>query len=383
MSITINSKLPAVGTTIFTVIGELANRHQAINLGQGFPDFSAPQALLERVDHHIRQGHNQYAPMAGVARLREAIAAKIEQSYGRPVSADREVTVTPGATVALYCAITACVRPGDEVIVFDPAYDSYEPAIELSGGRAVHLPLLPPAFAVDWQRVKDAITPRTRMIILNSPHNPTGATLLAEDLATLAELVRDTDILLLSDEVYEHLVYDGVTHQSLLQHDELAARAFVVFSFGKTYHVTGWKTGYCIAPAALTAELRKVHQYVTFVAVTPIQLALADFMQSCPQHHQQLAAFYQRKRDLFCEQMAGSRFHFSPAKGTFFQLMDYSEISDQEDLAMAEWLTREQGVAAIPVSVFYEEPPAARYVRFCFAKEDETLIRAAELLCRI
>lgn len=383
MSITINSKLPAVGTTIFSVIGELANRHQAINLGQGFPDFSAPQGLLERVDYHIQQGHNQYAPMAGVARLREAIAAKLEQSYGRPVSADREVTVTPGATEALYCAITACVRPGDEVIVFDPAYDSYEPAIELSGGRAVHLPLLPPSFAVDWQRVKEAITPRTRMIILNSPHNPTGATLSVGDLASLAELVRDSDILLLSDEVYEHLVYDGATHQSLLRHDELAARAFVVFSFGKTYHVTGWKTGYCIAPAALTAELRKVHQYVTFVAVTPIQLALADFMQSCPQHYQQLASFYQRKRDLFCEHMAGSRFHFFPAKGTFFQLMDYSEISDREDLAMAEWLTREQGVAAIPVSVFYKEPPAAHYVRFCFAKEDETLIRAAELLCRI
>lgn len=383
MSITINSKLPAVGTTIFTVIGELANRHQAINLGQGFPDFSAPQALLDRVSHHIQQGHNQYAPMAGVARLREAIAAKVRQSYGRAVSPDQEVTVTPGATEALYCAITACVRPGDEVILFDPAYDSYEPAIELSGGRAVHLPLLPPDFAIDWQRVRDAITPRTRMIILNSPHNPTGATLSAEDLETLAELVRDSDILLLSDEVYEHLVYDGEIHQSLLRHEELAARAFVVFSFGKTYHVTGWKTGYCIAPAALTAELRKMHQYVTFVAVTPIQLALADFMQSCPAHHRQLATFYQRKRDLFCEQMTGSRFQFSPARGTFFQLMDYSEISDRDDLAMAKWLTREKGVAAIPVSLFYKEPPAARYVRFCFAKEDATLTQAAELLCRI
>ncbi|WP_428623070.1 aminotransferase class I/II-fold pyridoxal phosphate-dependent enzyme, partial [Sedimenticola sp.] len=248
MSINIPSKLPSVGTTIFTVIGELANRHQAINLGQGFPDFSAPQALLDRVNFHIQQGHNQYAPMAGVASLREAIAAKVSQSYGRPISAEQEVTVTPGATEALYCAITACVRPGDEVIVFDPAYDSYEPAIELSGGRAVHLPLLPPTFAIDWQRVRDAINPKTRMIILNSPHNPTGATLSAADLDTLAELVRETDILLLSDEVYEHLVYDGETHQSLLSHEELAARAFVVFSFGKTYHVTGWKTGYCIAP---------------------------------------------------------------------------------------------------------------------------------------
>ncbi len=383
MSINIPSKLPSVGTTIFTVIGELANRHQAINLGQGFPDFSAPQALLDRVNFHIQQGHNQYAPMAGVASLREAIAAKVSQSYGRPISAEQEVTVTPGATEALYCAITACVRPGDEVIVFDPAYDSYEPAIELSGGRAVHLPLLPPTFAIDWQRVRDAINPKTRMIILNSPHNPTGATLSAADLDTLAELVRETDILLLSDEVYEHLVYDGETHQSLLSHEELAARAFVVFSFGKTYHVTGWKTGYCIAPPALTAELRKVHQYVTFVAVTPIQLALADFMQDCPEHYRQLPAFYQHKRDLFCSLLQESRFQFSPAKGTFFQLVDYSEISDRDDMAMAEWLTGEKGVAAIPVSVFYKEPPAGRYVRFCFAKEDDTLIKAAELLCRI
>ncbi|MCW8920778.1 MAG: aminotransferase class I/II-fold pyridoxal phosphate-dependent enzyme, partial [Sedimenticola sp.] len=231
--------------------------------------------------------------------------------------------------------------------------------------------------------VKDAINPRTRMIILNSPHNPTGATLSADDLNALAELVRDTDILLLSDEVYEHLVFDGEIHQSLLLHDELAARAFVVFSFGKTYHVTGWKTGYCIAPAALTAELRKVHQYVTFVAVTPIQLALADFMRDCPEHYQQLPGFYQHKRDLFCDQMSGSRFKFQPTAGTFFQLVDYSEISDLDDRSMAEWLTREKGVAAIPVSVFYKEPPNTKYVRFCFAKEDETLIKAAELLCRI
>jgi methionine aminotransferase len=383
MTITINSKLPQVGTTIFTVIGELANCHQAINLGQGFPDFSAPQGLLDRVDFHIQQGHNQYAPMAGVASLREAIATKIGQRYDRQVSSDLEVTVTPGATEAIYCAITACISSGDEVIVFDPAYDSYEPAIELSGGRAIHLPLLPPEFKIDWQRVKDTINPKTRMIILNSPHNPTGATLSAEDLTTLAALVRDTDILLLSDEVYEHLVFDGETHQSLLLHEELAARAFVVFSFGKTYHVTGWKTGYCIAPAVLMAEFRKVHQYVTFVAVTPIQLALADFMRDCPEHYQQLPTFYQHKRDLFCEQMADSRFQFTPAAGTFFQLMDYSEISDLDDRAMAEWLTRDKGVAAIPVSVFYKEPPDTKYVRFCFAKEDETLIKAAELLCRI
>ncbi len=383
MSVRITSKLPEVGTTIFTLIGELAQRHRAINLGQGFPDFSAPQALLDRVDYHIQQGHNQYAPLAGVASLREAIADKVEASYGRAVSADHEVTITPGATEALYCAITASVSPGDEVILFDPAYDSYDPAVTLCGGRPVHLPLQLPDFSIDWQRVKDAINPRTRMIILNSPHNPSGATLSADDLEILAELVRDTDILLLSDEVYEHLVYDGANHQSLLRHPELAARAFVVFSFGKTFHVTGWKTGYCIAPPALTVELRKVHQYVSFVAVTPIQLALADFMRNTPEHYQALPAFYQKKRDLFCRLLKESRFRFNPAAGTFFQLVDYSEISDRDDMAMAEWLTAEKGVAAIPVSVFYKEPPQARYVRFCFAKEDETLIRAAELLCKI
>jgi len=383
MNPTINSKLPQVGTTIFTVIGELANRHRAINLGQGFPDFSAPRALLDRVDHHVQAGHNQYAPMAGVGHLREAIADKIGNLYGRTISAEREVTVTPGATEALYCAITACVAPGDEVIMFDPAYDSYDPAVTLSGGHPIHLPLRLPDFSIDWQRVKDAISPRTRMIILNSPHNPSGATLSAEDLQSLAELVRGTDILLLSDEVYEHLVYDGRVHQSLLRHDELAARAFVVFSFGKTYHVTGWKTGYCIAPPELTAELRKVHQYVSFVAVTPIQHALADFMRDSPQHYRELPAFYQHKRDLFCHLLKDSRFRFTPTAGTFFQLVDYSEISDRDDMAMAEWLTREKGVAAIPVSVFYKEPPAARYVRLCFAKEDETLTKAAELLCRI
>ena len=383
MNPTLNSKLPEVGTTIFAVIGELANQHRAINLGQGFPDFSAPQELLDRVNHHVQAGHNQYAPLAGIGHLREAIADKIGNLYGRAISPEREVTVTPGATEALYCAITACVTPGDEVIMFDPAYDSYDPAVTLSGGRPIHLPLQLPDFSIDWQRVKDAITSRTRMIILNSPHNPSGATLSAEDLQNLAELVRDTDILLLSDEVYEHLVYDGRVHQSLLRHDELAARAFVVFSFGKTYHVTGWKTGYCIAPPDLTAELRKVHQYVSFVAVTPIQHALADFMRDCPEHYQELPAFYQHKRDLFCRLLQDSRFRFTPTAGTFFQLVDYSEISDRDDMAMAEWLTREKGVAAIPVSVFYKEPPAAHYVRLCFAKEDETLTKAAELLCRI
>lgn len=383
MAPTIDSKLPHVGTTIFTVISQLAQDCGAINLGQGFPDYDGPELLRERLAYYVREGFNQYAPMAGVLKLREQIALKVEQLYGRRVCADREVTVVPGATEGLYCAITACVRPGDEVIVFDPAYDSYEPAVELCGGRAIHIPLLPPDFAIDWQRVKEAVSARTRIIILNSPHNPTGAILSAQDLSELADIVRDTDIFLLSDEVYEHLVYDGLAHQSLLRHEELAERAFVVSSFGKTYHVTGWKTGYCVAPPALTVELRKVHQYVTFVGITPIQWALADFMEACPEHCTELPVFYQRKRDIFCDAMAGSRFRFTPTPGTYFQLMDYSEISDRGDQDMAEWLTREQGVAAIPISVFYQSPPDCRYVRFCFAKEDETLKRAAQKLSEI
>jgi len=383
MSVTIDTKLPSVGTTIFTVISQMAQETGAINLGQGFPDFNGPKALLEGVSRHIAMGHNQYSPMSGIAGLREQIAAKVERLYQHSVSAESEVTVIPGATEALYCAITATIRTGDEVILFDPAYDSYEPAIELNGGHAVHLPLLAPEFAVDWQQVRRAITPRTRMIILNSPHNPTGATLKPEDLDQLIEVVRDTSILLLSDEVYEHLVFDGEIHQSLLLRPELAERAFVVSSFGKTYHVTGWKTGYCVAPPDLTRELRKVHQYVTFVGVTPIQYALADFMAEHPDFCLELAAFYQAKRNLFCEAMAESRFSLPPTPGTFFQLADYSTISDMDDMSMAEKLTREHGVAAIPISCFYQKPPTQQLVRFCFAKEDETLLRAAELLCKI
>ena len=379
----INSKLPDVGTTIFTVISQMAQDYGAINLGQGFPDYDGPELLRQRLSHYVHNGFNQYAPMTGVPKLRQQIAKKVENLYGSKVCADREVTVVPGATEGLYCAITACVRPGDEVIVFDPAYDSYEPSINLSGGRAVHIPLLPPDFTVDWQKVKDAITPKTRMIILNNPHNPSGAVLTAEDLSILAELVRDSEILLLSDEVYEHLVFDGRSHQSLLCSNELAERAFVVSSFGKTYHVTGWKTGYCVAPPALTEELRKVHQYVTFVGITPIQWALADFMEACPNHCAELAGFYQRKRDIFCDSMKLSRFQFTPSPGTYFQLMDYSAISDMNDRDMAEWLTREKGVAAIPVSVFYDSPIDSRYVRFCFAKQDDTLREAADLLCQI
>ncbi|MFZ6047797.1 pyridoxal phosphate-dependent aminotransferase [Pseudomonas sp. CR3202] len=381
----ITSKLPNVGTTIFTRMSQLAAEVGAINLSQGFPDFSAPAALCEAVGQHIAAGHNQYAPMTGLPALREQVAAKVATFYGRAVSADTEVTITPGATEAIFCAIQAVVRAGDEVIVLDPCYDSYEPSVELAGGRCVHVPLALPGFSIDWQRMRDALSPRTRMIIINSPHNPSGVLISLAELDQLAELIRGRDIYLVSDEVYEHLVFDGVRHVSVLAHDELYDRAFVVSSFGKTYHVTGWKTGYVVAPPALSAELRKVHQYVNFCGVTPLQWALADFMAAHPEHLAELPGFYQAKRDLFCDLLVGSRFSFTRSAGTYFQLVDYSAIRDDlDDVAMSEWLTHEHGVAAIPVSVFYQQPPKdLRLVRFCFAKREETLRQAAEKLCAI
>ncbi|WP_439861170.1 pyridoxal phosphate-dependent aminotransferase [Pseudomonas sp. MBLB4136] len=380
-----NSKLPTVGTTIFTRMSQLAAETGALNLSQGFPDFDGPQALRDAVGRHIAAGHNQYAPLAGLPALRQQVAAKIARSYGRTVDMDSEVTITPGATQAIFCAIQTLIHPGDEVIVFDPCYDSYEPSVELAGGRCVHVSLALPDFAIDWQRLADALSPRTRLIVLNSPHNPSGALISRADLDRLAALIRDRDIYLVSDEVYEHLVFDGARHASVLAHEELYQRAFVVSSFGKTYHVTGWKTGYVVAPPALTAELRKVHQYVSFCGVTPLQWALADFMAEHPEHVEELPAFYQAKRDLFCDLLKDSRFSFQRAPGTYFQLADYSAIRDDlDDVAMAEWLTREHGVATIPVSVFYQEPPKdLRLVRFCFAKREDTLRQAAEKLCAI
>ena len=377
------SKLPQVGTTIFTVMSQLALDHDAINLSQGFPDFSAPTELLERVSYHLNAGHNQYAPMAGAPELLRQIGIKVNRTYHRQVDTDSEITVTSGGTEALFSAVQAFVTPGQQVIVFDPAYDSYEPAVTLAGGKTVHLPLVTPAFSVDWDRVRDAINPKTRMIILNSPHNPPGAVLSAEDLNILAELVRDTSIILLSDEVYEHIIFDGHTHQTLLKHDELAQRCLVVSSFGKTYHATGWKVGYCIAPAQLMVEFRRVHQFVQFCVVTPIQLALADYLHSAPQHYLQLHNFYQEKRNLFCRLMASSRLSFTPSAGTYFQLMDYSALTNENDVNYTRRLTTEVGVATIPISVFYESPPEQRLLRFCFAKHDSTLERAAEILCEI
>ena len=377
------TKLPKVGTTIFTVMSQMAAEHQAINLSQGFPDFDGPKKLLDAVGQYIAQGANQYAPMTGVPTFRDEIANKVAKLYGNTVSSETEVTVTSGATEALFAAIAAVVRRDDEVIVFDPAYDSYEPAIELNGGVAVHLQLQAPAFRIDWQQVKDAITPKTRMIIINTPHNPTGSIVSAKDLEQLAGLVRETDILLLADEVYEHIVFDGQQHHSLLSHPELYQRSFVVSSFGKTYHTTGWKIGYCVAPAPLSIEFRKVHQYLTFSTSTPMQLALADIMREQPSHYQALPAFYQQKRDLFNSLIAPGKFLFTPAEGTYFQLVDYSNISEMNDVDFCQWLIKEVGVAAIPVSVFCQTPPQMRLIRFCFAKDDETLKNAAARLVAI
>ncbi|QJP08091.1 pyridoxal phosphate-dependent aminotransferase [Pseudomonas multiresinivorans] len=381
----LTSKLPNVGTTIFTRMSQLAAESGALNLSQGFPDFPGPAPLLEAVARHVMAGNNQYSPMTGLPALREQVAIKVASLYGRSVSADSEVTIVPGATEGIFCAVQALIRPGDEAIVLDPCYDSYEPSVELAGGRCVHVALSQPGFRIDWQRLADAITPRTRLIFLNSPHNPSGALIDRADLDRLAELIRDREIYVISDEVYEHLIYDGVQHASVLAHDELYPRAFVISSFGKTYHVTGWKTGYVVAPPALSAEMRKIHQYVNFCGVTPLQWALADFMAAHPEHLRELPGFYQAKRDLFCDLLEGSRFEFQRAAGTYFQVVDYSAIRpDLDDVAMSEWLTREHGVAAIPVSVFYQQAPAdMRLVRFCFAKKEETLRQAAERLCAI
>jgi len=378
-----DSKLPGLGTTIFTVMSQLAGDCDAINLSQGFPDFTAPDALLDRVDHHLRAGHNQYAPMAGIPELRQQIALKTERMYGRRVDADGEITVTSGATEALFTAIEAFVHPGDEVIVFDPAYDSYDPAIRLAGGRAVHIPLLAPDFSVDWNRVADAIGARTRMIVLNTPHNPTGAVLDEQDIQAIAALVEPTNILLLGDEVYEHIIFDGRAHASLLRYPELARRSLVVSSFGKTFHMTGWKIGYCIAPAELMAEFRRIHQYVQFCVVTPMQFALADFLATGADHYLNLPGFYAAKRDAFCRMLGPSRFRLAPSAGTYFQLVDYSEVTAERDVDYARRLTREAGVASIPVSVFYETPPDQHLLRFCFAKDTRTLERATEILCGI
>jgi methionine transaminase len=377
----IQTKLPKVGTTIFTVMSQLAAEHGAVNLGQGFPDFPVPERLVDALERAMRAGHNQYAPMSGIPVLRQAIAAKTERVYGYRPDADAEVTVTSGATEAIFNAVHAVVRAGEEVIVLDPAYDCYEPAIELAGARAVHVALDPVTFAPDWGRISDAISPRTRMLIINTPHNPSGAMLDAGDMAVLAGLLRDTDIVLLSDEVYEHIVFDGARHESVLRHPELRERAFVVSSFGKTYHCTGWKLGYCIAPPALSAEFRKVHQYNVFCTFHPAQHAFAEMIEAEPEHYEGLGAFYQAKRDRFRQQLASTRLAPLPVPGGYFQLVDYSAVSTLDDAAFCRWLTVEHGVCAIPLSPFYSSPPEGqRLARLCFAKSAETMDRAVERL---
>ncbi|MGD2130446.1 MAG: pyridoxal phosphate-dependent aminotransferase [Lysobacterales bacterium] len=377
------SKLPNVGTTIFTVMSKMASEHGAINLSQGYPDFDGPPQLRERVAWHMAHGHNQYAPLAGVPELLEQIAAKVASLYGREPDPYTGIAVTPGATEAIYCAVTAAIGAGDEAILFDPAYDTYEPCVRLNGGVARRIPLSYPRFGIDWQRVRDAIGPKTRLLMINTPHNPSGAVWSEEDIAQLREIVSGTDALLLSDEVYEHITFDGHPHESLLRYPDLAERAFCISSFGKTYHATGWRVGYCVAPPALMREFLSIHQFINFSTNAPMQYGIADFLREHPGHHLELGGFYQRKRDLFISLLEDSRFRLLPSAGTFFQLADYSGISDLNDTDFAAYLTREHKVAAIPVSVFYEQPPAQKIVRFCFAKNDDTLAEAGSRLSAV
>jgi len=379
----LRSKLPHVGTTIFTVMTNRARELGAVNLAQGFPDYDAPARLKDLVGYHVAAGRNQYAPMIGVAELREQIALKLAASYGRLLDPESEVTITLGATEGIFSAISALVHPGDDVIMFDPSYDSYAPAVLLAGGRPVRIPLQPPHFRIDWQRVRDLVSPRLRMVMINTPHNPTGSVLSTADLAILADVLRHTDAMVLADEVYEHMVFDGARHASILEHTELYPRGIAVFSFGKSMHATGWRIGYTVAPVDLTREIRRVHQFNTFSIATPLQHAIADFLKQEPQHSQELGRFYQRKRDYFLERLGGSKFRWTPSAGTYFQLLDFSEIATVSDTEFAETLLTKAGVASIPVSPFYETPPRLTVVRLCFAKNESTLEDAAERLCRM
>jgi methionine aminotransferase len=380
MHFQIPSKLPSVSTTIFSTMSQLAQQHGAINLSQGFPDFDCPPELVDLVTEAMRAGFNQYAPSPGLPLLRQKISQKTQQLYGHFAHPDTEVTVTSGATEALFSAIAAVVQPGDEVLVLEPCYDSYVPAIELSGGVPVFVPLRFPDFSVDWQQVEAKITKKTRLLIVNSPHNPSGAVWQQADLEALTRISLKHPFFILSDEVYEHIVYDGQPHCSVLTVPALAERSFVVSSFGKTFHATGWKVGYCIAPAALTTEFRKVHQYLTFSTATPLQHAIAAYLDN-PDHYLSLPQFYQQKRDLFASLLQPSKFELLPCTGTYFQLARYNQISALPDVKFAHWLTKEAGVAVIPISAFYHQGIDQGVIRFCFAKKEETLRAAAERLC--
>jgi len=393
MTTAFESKLPHVGTSIFTEMSLLATQHGAINLSQGFPEFDVPDYLKDAISRAIAAGKNQYCPSSGLPDLLLQIGALVERCYRQgakeALDAMQTVTVTSGATEALWVAFQAVVRPGDEVIVFDPAYDSYEPAVELAGGRCRHIAMTAPDYAIDWVQVEQAINANTRAIVINSPHNPTGTLLNASDLEALQRLVLVHGLYVISDEVYEHMTFDGARHESVLSYPELFARSMVISSFGKTFHCTGWKLGYCVAPKDLTAEFRKIHQYVTFCTFTPAQFAVSEMLKAHPGHINELAGFYQQKRDVLVEALAHSRFKVLPSKGTYFVLVDYSAISDQQDTEFCHWLTQEIGVAAIPLSPFYQAEVLAEYhqshkvVRLCFAKNDDTLLKAAELLCQL
>jgi methionine transaminase len=378
----IQSKLPDVGVTIFTIMSKLATDHHAINLSQGFPDFNAHPDLLALVNDFMRSGYNQYAPMQGVQALRERIAEKVLEQYHAEYDPDSEITVTSGGTEALFAAISAVVRQGDEVIVLEPAFDSYVPVIKLNGGIPVYVAYKFPDYRIDWDDVRNALSPKTRLIILNSPHNPTGAVFMDEDISELKTILRDTNVIILSDEVYEHIIFDDIRHESVCRHPELYQRSFVVSSFGKTYHTTGWKIGYCLAPAPLSKEFQRVHQFLTFASNTPIQYAYAQFMKN-KDIYLNLSAFYQQKRDKFLSLIQDSRFKPLPCRGTYFQMLDYSGISDEPDVEFSKRMTIEHGVASIPPSVFYHHPVDHKVLRFCFAKKDETLEKAAERLCKI
>jgi methionine aminotransferase len=379
---TLSSRLPNVGTTIFSVMSALAVQHKAVNLGQGFPDFACDPSLVNQVTQAMQAGHNQYPPMPGIPQFREAIAAKIEVLHGRTYRPDDEITITAGATQAIITAILAVVHPGDEVIVLEPCYDSYVPNIELAGGFAVRVPLTPGTFRPDFAAIGAALTPKTRAIIINSPHNPSATVWTREDMLALQELLGPTSVLLISDEVYEHMVFDGAPHESAARYPGLAERAFIVSSFGKTYHVTGWKVGYVAAPASMTAEFRKVHQFNVFTVNTPMQYALAAYMAD-PAPYRDLPAFYQRKRDLFRDGLASTRFKLLPSEGSYFQCVDISQVSSLGEADFCQWLTAEVGVAAIPLSAFYGNGFDQRVVRFCFAKQDATLLAALERLKKL
>ncbi|WP_299188751.1 methionine aminotransferase [uncultured Aquimarina sp.] len=378
----INTKLPNVATTIFTVMSKMANEYQAINLSQGFPNFEANKKLIDFVNSAMQKGYNQYAPMPGLVSLREIIAEKTNTLYNSNYHPDTEVTVTSGATQAIFTIISAFIRQGDEVIIFKPAYDSYEPSIELFGGNVIPVQLSTPNFTVDWEEVANKITSKTKMMIINTPHNPTGTILSKQDMLKLENLLKGTDIILLSDEVYEHIIFDSQPHQSVAKFPRLSERAFITASFGKTFHTTGWKMGYCIAPKELMEEFRKVHQFNVFCSNHPMQYALAEYLKT-PENYMSLPNFYQEKRDLFLSLIKDSRFSYVPAAGTYFQLLDYTNITDEGDVAFAERLTKEYKIASIPVSVFNLNQQDDKVLRFCFAKTDDTLKSAAEILCRI